>query len=328
MAQNALPASELATSTVEETLLHEAAEWAMRLRYDGVSDTSNPAFQDWLQSSPAHGRAWARAEAVFGAFEQLPTQVGKVALKSLQHSSGRRSLGALAVVLLAAPAGWLAWRHLPWRTWSADVATRTGEQREMALADGSRLVLNTASAVNIVFTAAERRVYLQAGEIMVTTHQDPSPVPRPFYVHTPQGRAQALGTRFTVRRVDGDITRVAVFEDVVEVQSLYGSAQRLRASEQVDMRGGQVDELVAVAPGAGLWERGMLLAREMSLADVIDEMSRYRVGVLRCHPSVARLKVSGAISLRDTDAGLALLERSLPLRIERHTPYWVTVLPK
>jgi transmembrane sensor len=72
----------------------------------------------------------------------------------------------------------------------------------------------------------------------------------------------------------------------------------------------------------------MLLARNMRLADVVAEMSRYRSGVLRCDPAVAELRVSGAVSLADTDAGLALLARSLPLRIEQASRYWVTVAPR
>jgi len=72
----------------------------------------------------------------------------------------------------------------------------------------------------------------------------------------------------------------------------------------------------------------MLLAQRMRLADLLDELGRYRRGVLRCHASVAALTVSGAFPLRDTDASLRLLQETLPVKISSLTGYWVTVEPR
>jgi transmembrane sensor len=320
-----------AGASPDPALLSEAADWMMALRYGDNARNGQEAqanFDRWRQQSPAHAEAWARAEALMGMFAQVPAGIGKNAFHALQQPNRRRSMGMLGALLVAAPAGWLAWRHMPWREWAADVATATGERKSMTLADGSRLVLNTASAVDIVFTAAERRVRLQVGEILVTTHADPSPTYRPFLVQTPQGTVRAMGTRFSVRRLDEGTTRVAVFEDAVEIRAVQGASRVLRAGEQIDFEAGRIGAELPVEASAALWEQGMLLARNLRLADVVAEMSRYRSGVLRCHPAVADLRVSGAVSLADTDAGLALLARSLPLRIEQTTRYWVTVAPR
>lgn len=311
-------------------LLKEAADWIMTLRYDGATEQDRQSFDRWRQQSPAHADAWARAEAVLGTFDQLPAGIGRDALQGLQQVSRRRSLQLLGMLLAVAPAGWLGWRQLPWREWTADVATATGERRSMVLADGSRLVLNTDSAVDIVFTAGERNLRLLAGEILVTTHDDPSPIPRPFLVHTPHGVVRALGTRFGVRCLgqgEQAVSRVSVFEHAVEIRPLAGPASILAAGQQVDFSAGSVQAPVSADHNAALWEQGMLLAKNMRLADVLAEMGRYRRGVLRCHPAVADLRVSGAISLSDTDAGLALLAGSMPLRIEQVTRFWVTVMP-
>lgn len=312
----------------DPALLSEAADWLLTLRYGDDAARAQANFERWRQQSPAHGQAWARAEAMLGVFAQVPPDIGKDTFQALQRPNRRRGMGMLGALLLAAPAGWLAWRHMPWREWRADVATATGERKSMVLADGSQLVLNTASAVDIVFTAAERRIRLQAGEILVTTHADPSPTYRPFVVQTPQGTVRALGTRFSVRRLDDHTTRVAVIEQAVDIRPADGASRVLRAGTQADFEAGRIGPEAAVESSATLWEQGMLLARNMRLEDVVAEMGRYRSGVLRCHPAVADLRVSGAVSLADTDAGLALLARSLPLRIEQTTRYWVTVAPR
>ena len=323
-----LQAHDAPHAALDPALLSEAADWMMTLRYGDNPQKARADLDRWRQQSAAHAEAWARAEALLGVFAQVPTSIGKDALQALRPPTRRHGLGMLGALLIAAPAGWLAWRHMPWREWTADVATATGERKSMTLADGSRLVLNTASAVDIVFTAAERRIRLQAGEILVTTHADPSPTYRPFMVQTPQGTVRALGTRFSVRNLDAQTTRVAVFEHAVEIRAMDGGLHLLRAGQQADFEAATVRPDVAVVTSAELVEHAMLLARTLRLADVVAEMSRYRSGVLRCDPAVAELRVSGAVSLADTDAGLALLARSLPLRIEQATRYWVTVAPR
>ena len=54
-------------------------------------------------------------------------------------------------------------------------------------------------------------------------------------------------------------------------------------------------------------------------------MARYRPGLLRCAPEVAELKVSGTYQLADTGQILQLLTRSLPVRVDYRTRYWVSI---
>jgi len=311
----------------ESTLIKEAADWALAFRYDQPGEAERRAFESWQTSSPAHGAAWAQVQSVFQTFEQVPTEIGKGALQALNRKqSRRRSLQLLGGLFVAGPAAWLAWRQAP--VWTADIATATGEQRSLALPDGSRLVLNTASAVDIAFTASERRLRLRAGEILIETQPDPTNTDRPFLVDSVCGVVQALGTRFSVRKLGEGNCRVAVFEHAVAVKLLIGESRILQAGEQADFGPLQIEESRPVDAAQALWENGMLLARDMRLGDVVAELARHRPGVLRCDPSVAELRVTGAISLKDTDAALSLLASNLPLQIELRTPYWVTVAPR
>lgn len=311
----------------DSALIKEAADWALAMRYDQFGEREHQDFERWRASSPAHGAAWARVQSVFQTFEQVPAGIGKGALQALNRQQGRRrSLQLLAAMLVAAPAGWLAWRQVP--AWSADIATAAGEQKTLALPDGSRLVLNTASAVDVAFTASERRLRLRAGEILIETQPDPANTDRPFLVDTACGVVQALGTRFSVRKMGEAGCRVAVFEHAVAIRPLIADSRILQAGEQTDFGPQQIDEPRPVDAGQALWENGMLLARDMRLGDVIADLARYRPGLLRCDPAVAELRVTGAISLKDTDAALRLLASNLPLQIEQRTPYWVTVVPR
>lgn len=307
---------------VGQVILDEAIDWLVLLQSGAATDHDRAELARWCQRSPAHEATWQRAEGVLDTFRQVPSQLGRDTFARLPGTS-RREL--LAMLMLAVPGAWLAWRHMPWQEWTADLRTATGVQKTMVLADGTRLVLNTATAVDVAFTPAERRITLVAGEILITTAQDPSPVPRPFIVCTSQGRLRPLGTRFNVRSLGGS-TRVAVFEGAVEVRPVASAlAVVVRAGEQMAFTAGELQAMQPADASAALWAQGMLLACDMCLGDLVTELARYHHGILRCDPAAAGLTVSGAFPVMDTEASLIMLERSLPVRIGRATSYWITV---
>lgn len=310
---------------MNEALLEEAASWVIRLRYEPADANTRRAFERWLAQGEAHAQAWGRAEQVLGAFDGLPARIGHDVLRATGKRRGRRAvLRAMLGLGVAAPSGWLAWREAP--AWRADLRTAAGEQLTRSLDDGTRLVLNSGSAVDLRYGAAERRLVLVAGEVLVTTGQETQRAYRPFVVQTPQGEAQALGTRFSVRLID-DRTEVMVFEHAVLARPAHGAPVRIDAGQRGSFTRGQAGALAPVDDSAALWEQGMLVVRDQCLADVVAELARHRPGVLRCSPEVAGLRVSGALSLRDTDAALHALADRLPIAVRRLTRYWVSVGP-
>ncbi|MCG2602935.1 MAG: FecR family protein, partial [Achromobacter sp.] len=285
------------SATPDTAVLEEAAGWLVRFQSETLSAADRAAFERWRGRSAAHAAAWARVEDMLRSFGQVPPDLGARTLRQLERPGRRQALRSGAGLLLLGPAAWLAWRELPWHEWSADARTATGEQRRMQLADGTRLLLNTATAVDIQYTAEQRVIWLRAGEILLTTSKDPAPVHRPFIVRTAQGSVQALGTRFMVRD-ERDGIRVAVFEGAVAIRPAASDAQRvLRAGQQTVFDAQRIEPESAVDTALVSWEDGMLAARNWRLADLVAELARYRRGFLRCDPAVAELRVSGAFPL-------------------------------
>lgn len=308
-----------------DLLLEEAADWVIRLRYETADAATRRAFERWLAQGEAHAQAWARAEQVLGAFEGLPAPIGQRVLRATRKRQGRRAVLRAALGLgVLAPAGWMAWREAP--VWRADLRTAAGEQLNRRLDDGTRLVLNSSSAVDLRYGSSERRLVLVAGEVLVTTGQESQPTYRPFVVQTPQGEVQALGTRFSVRVVD-DRTEVMVFEHAVLARPTNGAPLRIDAGQRGSFTLARTGALAPVDDSAALWAQGMLVVRDQRLGDVVAELARHRPGFLRCAPEVADLRVSGALSLRDTDAALQALAERLPIAVQRVTRYWVSVGP-
>ncbi|WDY60263.1 FecR domain-containing protein [Pseudomonas sp. PSKL.D1] len=315
------------SARIDPHILGEAADWLVQLQSGSATEADHVAVQAWCKRSSQHELAWQRAEAILGDFRQLPTPVAGETLRRLSQQGAvnrRQAMQRLGLLLMAAPAAWLAWRETPWQQWAADARTAVGEQRPLTLADGSRLLLNTDTAIDIAFSAGERRIDLLNGEILLTSASDP----RPLRVRTLHGTAQALGTRFSVR-IAGPVTRVAVLEGTVDARPLHGMGNLvLQAGQQAAFTADLVQPATVLDSGDLAWEHGMLMARNMRLADLLLELGRYRSGVLRCHPAVRELKVSGAFPLADTDASLRLLSDTLPVSVQGLTRYWVTVEPR
>ena len=308
-------------------VLEEAAEWLMRLSENNLSDSERAEWQRWKVSTPERDRAWARAQLLQSKLGGLPPSLAMSALDRPSHPERRAALGKLALLLALMPVGWGSWKLAQSQQWTADYRTRVGERRELTLADGSHITLNTATAIDVRFDSQQRRVHLREGEILVQTAQDAS---RPFLVSTRQGRMQALGTRFTVRELSAR-THLAVLEGAVQVV-LADNRQTapiiVNAGQSTEFSAQQFGALTATDRNVGAWTQGMLMADNMRLADFVAELTRYRHGFVRYDPAIADLRISGAFPISDTQRTLNMLVQTYPVLANGLlNGYWVTLSP-
>ena len=139
---------------------------------------------------------------------------------------------------------------------------------------------------------------------------------------------QALGTRFVVR-ADSHGTRLAVQEGAVQVlPALLTASTVVQAGGMLEFSRQSMSAVMKADAQLTAWEQGFIYADEMRLGDFIEELSRYRSGVLRCDPEVAGLKVSGVFQIKDTDKVLQLLATTLPIKLQMRTAYWVVISAK
>jgi len=327
-------------SGMELRALRAAAAWYARLCSGHVTPEDRLRWQRWRDVHPAHGAAWQRIEAMQRQLGSVPGALAAPALQAaaqtgLAQVSRRGVLRGTLAVLGASGLAWHGWRQPAAREWRlamlADISTATGEQRRLILPDGSRLVLNTDSAVDLAYDEAQRRLLLRRGEIFIGTVADPHLAigygARPFLVDTPHGRIRALGTRFLVRS-DHAGTLVTVLEKAVEVRSGQQRPMLVQAEQQLRIGAdGAMQGPTPAAFGAGAWQNDSLLVDNMPLSRLLAELGRYRRGVLQCDPRVADLRISGNFPLADSDRALQVLANGFPLHIVMHTRFWVRVLP-
>lgn len=303
---------------VDQRIIVDAAEWLVKLHAHEMTAADHAALERWRTLSDDHERAWAAANDLARTFGNVPPMLGKATLG--RQRDRRTALKTLAVLAIAAPAGWITWRTMTRERYQ----TAAGEWQNQTLADGSTLRLNSGTIVDIAYGKTQRLVTLQEGEILIETARDHAEPARPFLVQTTEGTIRALGTRFIVRQRDGS-TQVSVLEHAVEILTIDNQRQIINAGETTSFDRYTIAQSKPVDAATTAWTQGILIADNQRLGDFIEELARYRPGILHCDPAVADLKISGVFQLADTDHALNILQETLAIRLHKRTRYWVTI---
>jgi len=311
-------------------VLDEAISWQLRLGSGEARPDDEAAFAHWHAAHSEHARAWSQ----LGMLDRsLASATPKAARNALLRSPGesrrkvRRLAGTgLSILLVGALALGVGNRYTPVRYAFSDLLTATGEQRELRLPDNTLIKLNSRTAVDVRFDAEQRRLVLLSGEILVETAHGDS---RPFIVETDDGRLRALGTRFLVERDDSDGTLLSVLQSAVAArpQSLPNE-KVIHQGQHVRVRADGLGPVEANSATADAWTHGMLVVDNVRLGELIGQLSRYTPGHLAVDPAVADLRITGSFPLQNIELALSSLEPTLPVRIEKHGPWWSRVVPR
>ena len=272
-----------------------AIDWQVLLHSGSASAADRARYQRWRGLSAEHLLAAEEAEALWG-------DIGHTEAAAQLPAAPRRSRrwgSAIAASLLLALVGYGGWQQAP--ALLADYHTSTGERRTVTLEDGSRVTLNSASALSVKYSAERRLVSLREGEALFEPAQDP----RPFVVEGGGEAVQGSDAVFSVRRL-GNVPRVVVARGEARI-----GEQRLAASPD--------------AQAQTAWQRGKLIFNGRPLREVIAELERYQQGsILISNSQLGALPGSGVFDLNDPHDLLRTLEQRYDLKVT-YLP-WLAVL--
>lgn len=304
-------------------MVEQAALWHARLDDADAADRSE--FDAWCASDPLHAVAFERIRSIDARLRPRGS-VEQAALPRM-WSSKTAPVSTIVLALLLGASGWFALQRPAVAIRLAEHRTEPGVQMPIALADGSRLLVDTDSALNTHIGADERRIDLLRGEV----HAEVARGRRvSFVVRTADGSARALGTAYTVRKNAAD-TVVTVLESRVDAcAAAADTCIQLAPGQRARIRRDGVERLPDVdIASASAWTRGWLAVEDMPLPEVLAELNRYRrTPIVFDAAALARIEVSGHFPLRDTDRALNTLARSLRVTIDRSDPARPRVQPR
>jgi transmembrane sensor len=330
--------------------IHEiAASYVLREQsgQSGVEDQRRLA--DWLQGDEERLKAYEAAKQVCIAITQNTAHPEIMAMRSAALSSRPRQRASRYLLIAAGLAatvvglGFLMLAQSPNFAWgpahgalartaagsatsfspnSAVYLTQKGERSSVALPDGSAVVLDTDSAVEVAYTNIERGVRLLHGQALfeVAKHK-----PLPFRVHAGSRIITAVGTRFDVRLFgspDTPTVRVALLQGAVNVTNANPASL-----ETASMVAGEVLEARPSAPmrvepenteTLTSWESGVLVFNDRPLSEAVEEMNRYTTNpIVLADESSRDLRVSGVFNTGDPEHFAQTIAETFALRLHR-----------
>ncbi|WP_225935812.1 FecR family protein [Pseudomonas fakonensis] len=308
----------------------QAAEWVLRLGEGALDAGEQAELDDWLLADPRHQATLQRMQGVIHQLQGLREQRGPVSaalaagnLPARRTPAARRTL--LGLALAAALLGGLQLGGVQPQVWLADARTAPAEWRSLALEDGSQVTLAGNSAVDLQFTAGERRLRLLRGQVLVDVAHDPA---RPFVVQTDEGSFRALGTRFVVSEGAGR-SELTMLESRVEARSAEAGGYIVAGrGERAWVERERVGPLPAIDPQRIdlAWQQHQLVADGLPLDQVLDALAAQRRGLLRFDRAALHgIKVSAVLPLDDSERALQLLAEALPVQVRRFGPWWTSV---
>ncbi|MBV7485763.1 FecR domain-containing protein [Bordetella sp. BOR01] len=319
------------SSSQTPPLADQVIDWLLLLRSGRATQHDYAEFLAWRDANPQHNNAWQQLTGTLGGatFGRLgdsypagyDSDLPPLELQPVSHAR-RRFLGGAA--LLAAggmSAAYVGNMFFPLGSLASDAATGTGERRRYMLSDGSELLLDARSRIDLNYTANTRKLKLLAGAVTVAASTDDK---RPFTVETAEGTIRSGGSRYMVRQ-QPHRTLVVAHDDPITIETLAGAHDTLRPGLGVRFDAVRVGVPRAELAAQSAWEDGLIDARGQPLGEIVQALRPYYSGSLRVSMAAGGLPVFGEYPLDDVNATLRTLEGDMPIDVRRFTPWFVTI---
>jgi transmembrane sensor len=335
-----------------------AADWHTRLDDDDLTPTVRAEFDAWLAADTRHRDAYSSIERMWthmgeGQADPRILDLRRDALNATRSRRRRfniftlpsfkrrpiRILTATAVALVTCSAIFVGFFELQEHTSEGSVAsnnrieggtfrTAIGERSTVTMFDGSTIVLNTDTRVDIHFSPKERHVRLVSGQAWFQVAKNPH---RPFIVEAGEQRVTALGTAFDVRVGNKDAVQVTLLEGRVTVEPIQSKLAALIRPPPPISELAPGESLIAIGnePAAkhkadvskiASWRLGQVVFDDDTLENAVAEVNRYSsIQIVLADPSLATLRVSGVFAVGHSESFIETVTGHYPIRVVERT---------
>lgn len=327
----------------------EAARWLASADADKLTPAQETSLQVWLAADLKNAQAFYEAATLMDDLAMLRVLGPIFPLEGLRPKLHQR--------LLADARSWFLPKNLVWRSavltsllliftisfvvlvqqperfshegiaLNQTLLTEMGENRIATLHDGSKVILNSRSRVDVIYTQGSRALILRYGEAQFDVAPNPG---WPFLVRAGEHVFKALGTAFNIKVQDDGIeltvthgvvsvdklARASLEEDLREgwiaasVEKIGSGTSRISAGEKAKLSSADLPQIEPMLPGQIAdklaWQQGEIVFQGESLEQAIAEVNRYSKRQLvivderiRAIPIGGRFKIGEIVDLLD-----------------------------
>lgn len=321
------------TSENPNPVWETALDWLLLIQQHPDDPELSTQLYAWRASAPEHDAAYRKAlkvwrlsgEALSLPLEPAPSPVLTPAPAPRHLRRRKRSLIGAAVAACA------VFMLLPdWQALRADFHSPTAEHRDITLSDGSHVLLDSDSLVDVQFDPQQREVTLLRGQAFFSVQPDAA---RAFYVNAGPVRVRVTGTAFAVN-LQGSHVDVSVESGTVAVKTSQSSSapdHLLHHGDQLRYNASDDSTRLAQLPNEQIapWRRWQLVAIDQSVEDVVAQLRRYQPGlILLTDKTLGQRRITAALNLRDPKRALQAAIAPLGGQLQDSVPYTLIVSAK
>lgn len=151
--------------TIKPDIRQQALAWLVTSWSGEITATERTALEQWRKADSEHEQAWQQVQGLGHAMQEIPPALNPTLRSSPRKNLRRtvlRCLVGLSAAGVAAVAGVAVHESEPWQRMSADLRTAGNQRRDVTLPDGTLVSMNSATAIDMQFDAARRRLLLRA----------------------------------------------------------------------------------------------------------------------------------------------------------------------
>ena len=336
---------ELHDKDCEEIRLEQACDWITKLDR-GLNADEQANLKTWLAGDKRNvsafmdtAKMWDKMDELSRLSDLFPQAPNKASIASKWYSVAAGFL-FIAIVYSTLQGLWFMSEQPASGSLlmaQASYSTGVGESNTINLPDNSKLVLNTNSFVQVKYTPEARVIELHRGELHIDVAHDKT---RPLSVVAGNKVIQAVGTAFNVEVglddvelivTDGKVL-VAKAQEIVDandeiepILALPLTSLAISKGEMVklDLKENKDEKIVKVDKAqidASLsWRSGRLIFRGESLAEALEEISRYTEVEFEIDPNeyLNTVRVAGMFKTGDVAGLLNVLNQSFDIEHEK-----------
>ena len=268
----------------------EAAQWFLRMQHAAPDHPERSKFEMWLFSSHLNAEAYNAISSLWERFDHIDglnamasaiqaNVQQKDAFKRKTHTKLFNGIAGLALLVFSGLMVfklWHEWQNQALTTLAS--TTAVGEMKEQRLSDGSQLMLNSNTDLQVTYYRNKRVITLKRGEAIFHVVKDAD---RPFIVDSDFAKVTVLGTRFAVNKLNS-LVRVSVDHGRVRVESQQ--SQNAPQQTAIILTNGQVAEVQQQqapklanrnAMDAFGFASGTIAFEQAGLEEIAEVLSRY-----------------------------------------------------
>jgi len=329
------------TFSHKAVIKEEAGAWLIKIDQAPLTTVEINEFQQWLKRSSYHqeyieklAKNWDSMSVLSQLAHLFPVSNVELTLNKPSESSKASKL-PVWVMMSFSVCLFFAIITLNMSTKVIEYSTAIGEQTNITLSDGSNVLLNTDSHIQVDFSGDRRIINLMKGEVNIDVAKNPN---RPLVVYAGSGMIWAIGTMFNVHFTDSEVN-VLVTEGTVKVyagadesnnvnvdlthkdndpismhETLATAGQTVTYDEVIKKQGKlkqiEFDKKLA-------WHSGYLSFSGETLEEALKEISRYTdKEFVIVDDSIKAIQVGGHFKTHDIDNLLATIGKGFDIHFE------------